>query len=251
YEEQFDSLDCAPQLSEAKKEAPRPLSTFKSNLSASLKVIKSAAQAVSNFTAATRSDDFLVRSFCHFPSAGSTDTRRPDPSLEPSILRNYLDPYALPAFEEFPRGQTLDVNHNPRTVQMRTYRKYCIQGRPSADLPCEHLNQPDSFDRNDDEDEDLDDLSIPSHQHRKQKLFLPRQARENRNFLRMAVLETNMRRRGKLRDDCAGHARYALPPCKGPPLPVEMLSSAASRTKASYMSTNPKTVPKRWVPLLP
>lgn len=40
----------------------------------------------------------------------------------------------------------------------------------------------------------------------------PREVRENGDFLRVIVLEMNMRRGGKLADTAAGKARLVLPP---------------------------------------
>jgi hypothetical protein len=39
-----------------------------------------------------------------------------------------------------------------------------------------------------------------------------REVRENADFLRVIVLEMNMRREGKLSDTAQGKARYMLPP---------------------------------------
>ncbi len=76
---------------------PRLGFTFKSNLTASLRAIKSAAQTVSNFaTPSVRPDDFLTRSlFSITPEL--TDDRRPLPLSGPPspALRRYLNPITL------------------------------------------------------------------------------------------------------------------------------------------------------------
>jgi len=60
-----------------------------------------------------------------------------------------------------------------------------------------------------------------------------REPRENSDFLRVIVLEMNMRRKGKLDAKSLGRARVWLPPRKG-------------GDKVEELSTG-KDVPKRWV----
>lgn len=61
-----------------------------------------------------------------------------------------------------------------------------------------------------------------------------REARENPDFIRIAVMEMAMRKRGKLDDQRPGRARWTLPPRK-----------AAGR---AYV-VGADGVPARWVPL--
>jgi hypothetical protein len=67
--------------------------------------------------------------------------------------------------------------------------------------------------------------------------LLPRQRepRENSDFLRVIVLEMNMRRSGKLDAKSAGHARVWLPPRK-------CLALGRARGVSSR-----ETVPERWM----
>ena len=60
---------------------PNPRSSFKSNLTASLRMLKSAARSLSNFTAPVQRDDYLARSLLSI-SPQLTDERRPLPSID-------------------------------------------------------------------------------------------------------------------------------------------------------------------------
>jgi hypothetical protein len=60
-----------------------------------------------------------------------------------------------------------------------------------------------------------------------------REMRENSDFIRIAVMEMAMRRRGKLDDQRPGRARWALPPRKVSTRPYEIGTDG---------------VPARWIP---
>ncbi|KAL5364117.1 hypothetical protein BJX96DRAFT_156789 [Aspergillus floccosus] len=187
---------------------PRLGSSFKSNLTASLRAIKSAAQSVSTFaTPSVQPDDFLTRSlFTITPEM--TDDRRPPPMNEPPspALRRYLNPISaspaeLYAYHDYP-NEPVDSHNCPVSVQMQTYhRSGKKQGNRKSSF---HLAGSEGRDRN------LlpFDPEIPP-------MTRPREPRENCDFLRMVVLEMNMRRSGKLRDDIPTRARVWLPPRKG------------------------------------
>ena len=64
-----------------------------------------------------------------------------------------------------------------------------------------------------------------------------REPRENSDFLRVVVLEMNMRRRGKLREDIPTRARVWLPPRKSSPY----------RLLGKYEDGDDDTIPSRWV----
>jgi len=59
-----------------------------------------------------------------------------------------------------------------------------------------------------------------------------RDMRENSDFIRVAVMEMLMRKKGKLDDHKPGRARWALPPRKPPTKPYEIGSNG---------------VPVRWI----
>ncbi|KAL2840969.1 hypothetical protein BJY01DRAFT_217972 [Aspergillus pseudoustus] len=184
------------------------LGSFKSNLTASLRAIKSAAQSVSTFASpAVQPDDFLTRSlFTITPEM--TDDRRPPPMQDtPSpALRRYLNPIMVsPAemysYQDQPH-EPLDSRKSPISVQMQTYHRSGTRGSRKNRFRL-------SSSRNRDRTSSPFDPEAPLPMSRQ------REPRENSNFLRMVVLEMNMRRRGKLRDDVPTRARVWLPPRKG------------------------------------
>ncbi|KAL1984267.1 hypothetical protein VTN96DRAFT_9319 [Rasamsonia emersonii] len=208
---------------------PRLGSTFKSNLTASLRAIKSAAQTVSNFaTPSVQPDDFLTRSlFSITPEL--TDDRRPLPMSEPPspALRRYLNPITLsPAemhvYHESPQGSDQFAHSCPVSIQMQTYNRSGSstgrrRSRFSTGNASGYEQQLCSF-----------DPEIP--------MTRQREPRENSDFLRVVVLEMNMRRSGKLRDDIPSRAKVWLPPRK----PARLVSSA-------YGDEEETAIPQRWV----
>ncbi|KAG0124377.1 hypothetical protein HOY82DRAFT_581806 [Tuber indicum] len=156
---------------------------FKSNLTASIRVLKSAARSFSSISVSTpliQPDDYLTRSILSI-TPQFTDEKRPAPTLDTPTpaLRRYLNP-------------TNPVPDMPCTgaVQMQTY----------------HSNRPDLT-------ENKHSPSSPSSPDSNgSPVTRPREVRENGDFLRVIVLEMNMRRGGKLADTSAGKARLVLPP---------------------------------------
>ena len=113
-------------------------SSFRSNLTASLRAIRSAAQAVSNFAAtspAHKPDDFLTRSIFSF-SPELTDDKRPPPLSDPPppALRRYLNPDRRP----------LEL-HSPS--EFYSYSDLPSVNTPSLrpDLPIHRSNSPASI----------------------------------------------------------------------------------------------------------
>ncbi|PYH96309.1 hypothetical protein BO71DRAFT_180867 [Aspergillus ellipticus CBS 707.79] len=210
---------------------PRLGSTFKSNLTASLRAIKSAAQSVSTFaTPSVQPDDFLTRSlFTITPEM--TDDRRPPPMNEPPspALRRYLNPITVSpaemyAYQDYPH-ETPDSHNCPVSVQMQTYHR---SGRRGSRRSGFHLAGSEGRDR-----QLLPfDPEIPP-------MSRQREPRENCDFLRMVVLEMNMRRSGKLRDDIPTRARIWLPPRKG--------SQGRFVRYDYYEDEDENAVPSRWV----
>lgn len=70
-----------------------------------------------------------------------------------------------------------------------------------------------------------------------------REPRENSDFLRVVVLEMNMRRRGKLEDGVAGRARIALPPRRT----VAVTRNALDEDEEELDAVGAERVPRRWV----
>jgi hypothetical protein len=235
-------------------------SSFKSNLTASLRALKTAAQSVSNFTSSsTRQEDFITRSLF---SPQMTDDRRPSPSEEPPspALRRYLNPVPVPLVptdlymynehpvQPTPRSPQNQNSKSPPTsvpctasIQLQTYRR---SHRPSSsNASADTATAPPVFAAPISEATSTSALSSelysvsgpPPRQ---------REPRENSDFLRMVVCEMEMRRKGKFRDDVAGRARIWLPARK-----VEK-GAEKGRGKGDGVDAG-GGVPKRWVALLP
>ncbi|KAK4870576.1 hypothetical protein LT330_004924 [Penicillium expansum] len=205
-------------------------STFKSNLTASLRAIKSAAQSVSTFaTPSVQPEDFLTRSlFTITPEM--TDDRRPLPMQEtPSpALRRYLNPSPMNPTPMSPAEMYVYHDHphdkpqnssSPVSIQMQTYRRAGGRGNRRSNF---HIASKDQ----------------------KYVTFVPevpsmsrqREIRENSDFLRVVVLEMNMRRSGKLRDDIPARARIWLPARK-----------TNYHLSGQYEDSDDNAIPARWV----
>ncbi|KAJ5279417.1 hypothetical protein N7478_004789 [Penicillium angulare] len=208
---------------------PSLRSSFKSNLTASLRAIKSAAQSVSTFaTPSVQPEDFLTRSlFSITPEL--TDDRRPLPMQTPPSpeLRRYLNPTSLsPAemcvYHDHPHD-TPESTQACVSIQMQTYRRSRNRGHRRNHfhvVPKKNRDQAYTFDP---------EVAPMSRQ---------REPRENSDFLRMVVLEMNMRRSGKLREDIPTRARIWLPPRNSNPY----------RLYGDYEDCEDNnTIPSRWV----
>ncbi|KAE8372643.1 hypothetical protein BDV26DRAFT_273714 [Aspergillus bertholletiae] len=226
-------LDNTPAKSSPSRSFPRIGSTFKSNLTASLRAIKSAAQTVSTFASPSmQPEDFLTRSLLTI-TPKMTDDRRPPPMNEPPspALRRYFNPVTVSpaeiyAYQDYPH-ENLDASHCPVSVQMQTYRRSGKQGSRKSRF---HLSGSKGRSRY---SSSFDPEAPP--------MSRQREPRENSDFLRMVVLEMNMRRSGKLRDDIPTRARVWLPPRKGNqprPNPYDFYDDEDEEEHA---------IPSRWV----
>ncbi|KAK5627905.1 hypothetical protein RRF57_003620 [Xylaria bambusicola] len=182
-------------------------SVFKSNLTASLRALRSAARTLSTFTASSiPPDDLLTRSILTIdPRVPFTDERRP-PVLEeePSeAMRRYLNPSSNVRPEA--RGSS-PVRSYTASIQMQTYKVQRSRGVPRAVRQTTHNS---STDRS-----SMVPLLPPGPRQR--------EMRENPDFIRIAVMEHLMRKRGKLDDSREGHARWLLPPRKAVTKPYEI-----------------------------
>ncbi|KAJ5488964.1 hypothetical protein N7539_003854 [Penicillium diatomitis] len=230
-----DSGPTTPEASQPKRTTstrsfPSLKSSFKSNLTASLRAIKSAAQSVSTFaTPSVQPEDFLTRSlFTITPEM--TDDRRPPPMQQPPspALRRYLNPTPIsPAemcvYHEQPHDHSPPASSCAVSIQMQTYRRSRGRGNRRSNF---HVVAPKNRDQY-----HVFDPEVPS-------MSRQREPRENCDFLRMVVLEMNMRRSGKLREDIPPRARIMLPPRK----------SNSYRVSGDYEDgEDNNTVPTRWV----
>jgi hypothetical protein len=169
--------------------------SFKSNLTASLQALKTAAKSFSNFTApSVPPDDFLTRSLL---SPKFTSEMRPKlvEGLPSPELRRYLNPHPAPISPTELSMQLhdsilidADADTHAPMIQMQTYDR---RGRAK---PRRQVQRNTS------------DAAPPT--------VRQREPRENSDFLRVIVLEMNMRRVGKLDTKAVGKARIWLPPRK-------------------------------------
>ncbi|QSS55322.1 hypothetical protein I7I53_03176 [Histoplasma capsulatum var. duboisii H88] len=256
---------------------PKLGATVKSNLTASLRAIRSAAQSVSNFTApSVRSEDFLTRSFFAF-SPELTDDKHPvlmKNTPSPALCR-YVNPLTISAadihiYSESPRGTPVEPTRCKACIQMQTYnlstvkkrRRKCVylpaatENGYESDLDCQDEDVNDEEDEVEDEDEEgeEDGEYEDDEDDDRPRFHLPRyrEPRENGDFLRIVVLEMNMQRRGKLLSDVPGRAKPWLLPRK-----VMMRSSSPSSPSSSaglFVGTGgagytSRKIPRRWIPI--
>ncbi|CEJ93295.1 hypothetical protein VHEMI08894 [[Torrubiella] hemipterigena] len=208
----------------------RPLkAVFKSNLTASLRALRSAAKSFSSINFAVAPDDLITRSILTMdPKVPYADERRP-PVMEdiPSAeLRRYLNPTMRNKVEEAsPAAMASTTVQQPRpaappSIQMQTYKIHRFNKPTSRSLPntAPQATPPPPS-------RATSELAVPG--------MRQREMRENPDFIRIAVMEMAMRRNGKLDDKRPGRARWALPPRK-----------AAARE----YQVGDDGVPARWIP---
>ena len=195
-------------------ESPTRKSAFKSNLTASLKALRSAARSFSTLTTPMMTpDDFLTRSIISIdPRVPFTDERMP-PRLEDTpapALRRYLNPTTnAPIEAHIPASltQTMSTVTCTASIQMQTYKiSHPAQSTTPSVISRRTQSAP--------EDTFADAAAGP--------LARQRDMRENSDFIRVAVLEMAMRKKGKLDDQKPGRARWALPPRKPSTKPYEI-----------------------------
>jgi hypothetical protein len=181
-------------------------SAFKSNLTASLRALRSAAKSFSSLTTPMITpDDFLTRSIISIdPQVPFTDERMP-PRLEDTptpALRRYLNPTTnapIEAHVPSSLAQTMSATKCTASIQMETYN-VSRSGK---------IRSPNVISRRSQSTEDVfAQVGGP--------VARQREIRENSDFLRIAVMEMAMRKKGKLDDQKPGRATWALPPREAP-----------------------------------
>ncbi|KAG6321568.1 hypothetical protein E4U22_001721 [Claviceps purpurea] len=217
----------------------KPLrSVFKSNLTASLRALKSAAKSLSSINfSSIPADDFLTRSILTMnPNVPYMDERRPPVTEEmPSAeLRRYLNPTTSSHFDAPPPTRTAGAF--PASIQLETYK---IQRLRS---PASPPRSPFISGKASPSSASAGQSASSNHQRSQRSPTtkpLPgmrqREVRENPDFIRIAVMEMAMRRRGKLDEHKPGRARWALPPRQPLTKPYEVGSNG---------------VPTRWIPMV-
>ncbi|QDS77412.1 hypothetical protein FKW77_006359 [Venturia effusa] len=201
-----DDTIVSHQFAQQFKETIKKKSSLKSNLTASLNALKSAAKSFSNFTATSiPADDMLARSL--FSPRFASEMRPKDiDGLADPALRRYLNPVqgvqppplSLDDFSsQFQQALAQPADDEPAPmIQMQTYSR--SRGRHSKS--------------------GKNDPAPVAEKAAMLAQILPavrqREPRENSDFLRVVVLELNMRRIGKLDMKSPGRARVWLPPRK-------------------------------------
>ncbi|GAB7347065.1 hypothetical protein MBLNU459_g3201t1 [Dothideomycetes sp. NU459] len=236
----FDDLEYNVTPSPTPKNGSQPkTSSFKSNLTSSLQALKS--RALASFSSLNLSsgdafsDDTLWQHPYLFPRF-SHEIRPIDFSSSPTRSeRRYLNPHpSTPiTLEEqqhhwqhaFPSSFE-DFSSSPM-IQMQTYKR--TSSRKSSRRTSSGSPDPRS------EAGRAMSGSPPV-------LSRQREPRENSDFLRVVVLEMNMRREGKLEERAAGRARIWLPPRR-------TASSRDVESDEEDLAEKPvgRRVPRRWV----
>ena len=207
-----------PDIVETPPASSERFKSFKSNLTASLQALKSAAKSFSNFTApSVPPDDLLTRSLL---SPKFTSEMRPKhmQGLPSPALRRYLNPQPTGITPsdlsmQLHEALTLDVDEDALApmIQMQTYERRNRSSRKRQSKSTDPFSEAGR----------ALSTSPPVRQ---------REPRENSDFLRVIVLEMNMRRVGKLDTRAVGKARIWLPPRKlGPSRPPSHQSGVPER----------------------
>lgn len=192
-------------------------SLLKSNLTAYLRLLKSAAVSISNFTTpVVQRNNYLVSPLLSM-SPHFVNARRPLPSMNmPNpALRRYLNPITMsPAELYFHQHQPMSSKCTA-SIQMQTVYKGKRNSLEATSPPVFNSCK----------------LSLSSDEIYTASFSRQREPRENSDFLRIIVLEMNMRKKGKLADNPPGRARLWLPPRQG------LIDSKTKETG----------IPKRWM----
>jgi hypothetical protein len=207
------------QLVESLPATTARFKSFKSNLTASLQALRSAAKNFSNFTAPSiPQDDFLTRSLL---APKFTSEMRPKmvDGLPSPALRRYLNPQPAPI--------------SPTELSMQLHDSLMIDADTETHAPMIQMQTYDRRGRNKSRRRTSDPYSEAGRAQSTPPTVRQREPRENSDFLRVIVLEMNMRRVGKLDSKAVGKARIWLPPRR-----------PGSSKSPAFQSTS--GVPDRW-----
>lgn len=206
--------------------------SFKSNLTASLRRLRSAARSFSNFTAPIQQrDDYLARSLLSI-SPQFTDERRPLPCMDlpDPALRRYLNPITVSPAElhiHHDHDQIQSTRNSCTTsIQLQTYQRTARPSKKSSSPPIFVGNISANKMAANEPEQSFTTNSLVTRQ---------REPRENGDFLRIIVLEMNMRKVGKLSETTAGRARLWLP------------ARQVSTQRAQEVETGGNGTPRRWI----
>ncbi|KAH7139142.1 hypothetical protein B0J11DRAFT_35970 [Dendryphion nanum] len=217
--EEIASLDIEDLTTSPPSSTPR-FRTFKSNLTASLQALKSAAKSFSNFTApSVPPDDLLTRSLL---SPKFTSEMRPKhlPELPSPALRRYLNPQP--------------TSISPTELSMQLHNALSLDLGIDENAPMIQMQTYDRRGRSNRRKKGADPFSEAGRGVSQNPAVRQREPRENSDFLRVIVLEMNMRRVGKLDARAIGKARIWLPPRK----------TGSNKSPSTQSASG---VPDRWV----
>ncbi|KAL8768930.1 MAG: hypothetical protein Q9209_004985 [Squamulea sp. 1 TL-2023] len=226
--EQEHVPECIPDDFETSEvlHGPRPRPSLRSNLTASFRRLKSAARTMTSFGAPSTSQDNAQTQATPSSTSRFADERRPLPWAEPPdpALRRYLNPITISPSELYSHRDREDGRTSPTSctasIQMQTYR-------PGA-RKSENATAPPVFVASPSHKTSVDEPAVSTSQRH-------REPRENSDFLRVIVLEMNMRKVGKLSDGAPGRAKLWLP----------------ARQSSTLSEDSSGEVPRRWVSMSP
>ncbi|KAG9679399.1 hypothetical protein KCU99_g1317, partial [Aureobasidium melanogenum] len=238
-----------------KERKQRKSGGFRSNLSSSLQAIKSrVTSSFSSLNLNLDEDSFSDASLWQhpylFPRLSSELRPTPFTSTPSKSQRQYLNPRSAPVpFEEQQHHwqKALSSPDSPDNefpeapmIQMQTYNKR------AASSP-RRTRRGSSTGTSDSRSEAGRAMSgqgpMPARQ---------REPRENSDFLRVIVLEMNMRRGGKFDEGASGRARIWLPPRKQPVARNSAFDDEEDEDEIASVSGSGVTsrkIPRRWVPV--
>ena len=183
--------------------------SLRSNLTASLRRLKYAARNISSLGTAVTSQDDVQAPATLSGTSRFPDERRPLPWAEPPnpSLRRYLNPITcspaeLHSHHDHEKG-TPSSRVCTASIQLQTYQPGARKSENATAPPVFVVASPRRT--------PVDEPAVSTSQRH-------REPRENSDFLRVIVLEMNMRKVGKLSDGTPGRARLWLPARRSPTL---------------------------------
>jgi hypothetical protein len=238
-----------------KERKQRKSGGFRSNLSSSLQAIKSRmTSSFSSLNLNLDEDSFSDASLWQhpylFPRLSSELRPTPFTSTPSKSHRQYLNPRSAPVpFEEQQHhwqkalssldSPDYDLLEAPM-IQMQTYNKRTASS-PRRSRRSSSTGTPDA--RSEAGRAMSGQAPMPTRQ---------REPRENSDFLRVIVLEMNMRRGGKFEEGASGRARIWLPPRKQPAPRNDCFSDDEDEdeiTSVAGSRITARKIPRRWVPV--
>lgn len=238
------------------KSADRRKSGLKSNLTASLQSLKS--RALSSLSQFSLSNVGPNPSYNPYAFSDATLWEHPfifprvGPEIRPDAFtgtptksqRRYFNPIALSFdeqqtyFRQALHTSQSEVDRSMPMIQMQTY------SRPRRSMG-RSKSSPASSSSSDNDANSRSSPGSPPSSH-----IRPREPRENSDFLRVVVLEMNMRRVGKLEETVAGRAKIWLPPRQTATSPGDRRDDADTLISPGgsvlTRSQTARVTPRRW-----